>query len=101
MVSKGLDRFVLWPHYFDASLSHSEGRRVPAALAVRGPDSRWVEVAAKRAGLSPELEEGAHHPSVPYEKVGRVLIAKNGPKQAAILAVAQQMHASQERRGDS
>ena len=27
MVSKGADRFALWPRYFDRSLSRSQGRR--------------------------------------------------------------------------
>ena len=98
MVSKGADRFVLWPHYFDVGRSHKDGRRVPAALAVKAPDARWIEVAAKRAGFSAEVEEAAHHPSVPYEKVGRVLVAKKGPKQAMIRAVAEKMRESQETR---
>lgn len=97
MVSKGGDRFVLWPHYFDESRSHRDGRRVPAALAVKSPDVRWVEVAAKRAGLAPDVEEDARHPSVPYEKSGRVLIAKKGGKQASIRAVAEKMRESAER----
>jgi signal recognition particle subunit SEC65 len=98
MVSKGSERFVLWPHYFDARLSHAGGRRVAAAVAVPGPDVRWVEVAAKRAGLSCEVEEDARHPRVPYERSGRVLVAKKGPKQAMLKAVAAEMRASADKR---
>ena len=95
MVSKGLDRFVLWPHYFDAQLTREQGRRVPEAMAVRGPDAPWVETAAKRLNLDPELEDGACHPSVPYEKVGRVLVARKGSKQAVLASVGRKMHEMQ------
>ena len=99
MVSKGLDRFVLWPRYFDARLSHAEGRRVPESLAVKAPDARWVETAAKRLHLDPQVEEDARHPSVPYEKSGRVLVARKGSKAKIVQQVAAKMRESQETRG--
>lgn len=95
MVSKGLDRFVLWPHYFDESVSRRDGRRVPDAVAVKAPDAPWVENAAKKLGLEPELEEKAVHPSIPYEKSGRVLVARKGSKEKVIRQVAERMHESQ------
>lgn len=98
MVSKGSTQFVLWPHYFDRSLSRAEGRRVSAALAVREPDAKWVEVAARKAGLDASLDEKAHHPSLPYDRPGRVLVAKAGPKEASIGKVAKNMRESQDAR---
>jgi signal recognition particle subunit SRP19 len=98
MVSKGLDRFVLWPHYFDADRSAADGRRVPASLAVKAPDVRWLEAAARRAGLDPQVEEKARHPSVPQAKAGRVLVAKKGHKSAVLRQVAQKLRDSQESR---
>lgn len=98
MVSKGLDRFVLWPHYFDARLSRKAGRRVKAELAVKAPDAKWVEVAAKRAGLEPEVEETARHPSVPYERSGRVVVARKGTKEQVVEQVAAKMRESQDAR---
>jgi len=98
MVSKGSGRIVLYPRYFDASLSREQGRRVPAALAVRSPDSQWIEAAARKAGLSPELEETARDPSVPYERSGRVTVPKSGSKEAVLKVVAQGMRASQDQR---
>lgn len=95
MVSKGLERFVLWPHYFDAGLTRKGGRRVPDAVAVKDPDAPWIEVAAKRLHLEPEVEEKAAHPSVPYERVGRVLVARQGSKQAVLKLVAAKMHEMQ------
>jgi len=95
MVSKGLERFVLWPHYFDAELSRASGRRVGEAIAVKRPDAQFVETAAKRLHLDPELEDKAAHPSVPYERSGRVLVSKKGSKEAVIKLVAAKMHEMQ------
>ena len=98
MVSKGADSVVLWPQYFDRRLSRAEGRRVKADLAVREPDAKWVEAAARKAGLEATVEEKAHHPSLPYERPGRVLVKKAGPKEAILGKVAAQMRASQDAR---
>lgn len=98
MVSKGAGTFVLWPAYFDRERSREQGRRVPEALAVKAPDAPWIENAARKLGLEPTLEEKAVHPSLPYEKVGRVLVAKKGSKQAVLRQVAERMRASQDAR---
>jgi signal recognition particle subunit SRP19 len=98
MVSKGAGTFVLWPVYMDRERSRAEGRRVSAALAVKAPDAQWVENAARKLGLDPVLEEKAVHPSLPYEKVGRVLVAKKGTKEQVLRQVAERMRASQDTR---
>lgn len=98
MVSKGLDKFVLWPAYFDRERSRAEGRRVSAALAVNEPDAKWVEAAARKVGLDVTVEEKAHHPSLPYDRPGRVLVKKSGPKETILGKVAKQMRASQDAR---
>lgn len=101
MVSKGADRFALWPCYFDRALSRSQGRRVPESLAVRGPDSAWVEAAARKLGLDPQREEKARHPGAPHEPSGRVLVAKKGGKEATLRLVAQRMRDGQDRAGQA
>lgn len=98
MVKKGDDAVVLWPYYFDATLSRAEGRRVPAALAVRGPDVAWIEVAAKRANVAGDVDPDARAPRIPYEKSGRFLAEKKWPKQKILKAVATEMRESQDRR---
>ncbi|HEX2065349.1 MAG TPA: signal recognition particle subunit SRP19/SEC65 family protein [Candidatus Thermoplasmatota archaeon] len=97
MVSKGADRFALWPRYFDRSLSRSQGRRVPESLAIKGPDSAWIEAAARKLGLDALREEKARHPGAPFEPTGRVLVAKKGSKEATLRLVAQRMRDGQER----
>jgi signal recognition particle subunit SRP19 len=96
MVSKGSDAVVLWPQYFDRRLSRAEGRRVSAALAVKEPDAKWIEAAAKKAGLDATLEEKANHPSLPYDRPGRVLVKKAGPKESLIGQVAKVMRETQD-----
>lgn len=98
MVSKGADSFVLWPHYFDRRLSRAEGRRVSVALAVKEPDAKWVEAAARKVGLDATVEEKAKHPSLPYERPGRILVKKDGPKEAILGRVAKQMREAQDSR---
>jgi signal recognition particle subunit SRP19 len=95
VVSKGADRFVLWPCYFDASLTRAQGRRVSDAIAVKRPDAAWIETAAKRLHLDPELQDKVAHPSIPYEKAGRVLVARKGKKEAVIRMVGEKMHEMQ------
>jgi signal recognition particle subunit SRP19 len=98
MVSKGLDKFVLWPAYFDRERSRADGRRVPEAIAVRQPDAPWIENAARKLGLDPTVEEKAVHPSIPYEKTGRVLVAKQGSKEQVLKMVGERMRKAQDER---
>lgn len=101
MVSKGLDKFVLWPAYFDRERSRADGRRVPDSFAVRAPDAPWIETAARKLGLDPQVEEKAVHPSIPYEKSGRVLVAKKGSKEQVLKMVGERMRKSQDERDAS
>lgn len=98
MVSKGLAKFALWPSYFDRERSRAAGRRVPESLAVSKPDAPWIENAARKLGLEPQLEEKAVHPSIPYDKVGRVLVDKKGSKEQVVKLVAKRMRESQDAR---
>ncbi len=96
MVSKGSDQVVLWPRYFDASLSRKAGRRVPSKHAVKDPDVKWMYSAARKAGFTATIEDDVKDPAVPYRAVGRVLVAKDGSKDAVVQAVAQAMAAGRD-----
>ena len=91
MVKSGDKAVVLWPRYFNAKLSRAQGRRVPRSVAVKDPDAKWIEAAAKKAGFRATLEEDATDPRLPFKPVGRVLVEKDGSKEAVIQAVAKQM----------
>ncbi len=92
MVKRGDDVVVLWPRYFDQRRSRAEGRRVPSNLAVKEPDAKWLESAAKKAGFRVDLEEDARDPFRPWQPSGRIVIQKTQSKEETIKAVAQAMH---------
>lgn len=91
MVSRGSDRFVVWPRYFDARCSRAEGRRVPKELAVPDPKFDAVREAAKKAGLDAQAEEEARHPAVPFRTSGRLLVKKRGSKDASLRAIGERL----------
>ena len=80
MVSKDEDKYVVWPIYFDKSLSRLNGRKVSKKYAVDKPTSEDIAKAAKSLGLNPILEKDAAHPSRYWRKEGRILIDKKDSK---------------------
>lgn len=90
--------FVLYPLYFDARATRAAGRRVPGAVAVRGPTAKAVFDAAKAAGLAPVLEDEHHHPARAFERAGRVLVPASSAasKGEAIARVAEKLGAAHE-----
>lgn len=90
MVSKRDARYVVYPCYLDAGTPRPL-RRVPKALAVRGPSAEEVAKAALALRLSPVLEKGRAHPSRPWAKEGRVLLEMRGEKGALLRQIAQRI----------
>jgi len=78
MVSRDDEQLVLWPLYFDKSLSRKQGRRVSKKQAVEKPTVDAIAKAASSLKLHPTVEKTAVHPSQPFKATGRVLVdAKN------------------------
>lgn len=67
------DGYIIWPAYFDRSLSRSMGRRVPINLAIRSPTVERLADAARRLGLKIEIEAGAY-PRNWYRRTGRLVV---------------------------
>jgi signal recognition particle subunit SRP19 len=63
----------LYPVYFDASRTLSQGRRVPASLAVRNPLAREIANACSRLRLPTLLEPEKTHPK-DWANPGRVKV---------------------------
>ncbi len=82
---------ILWPVYFEASKSRSEGRKVPAHLAVKKVTAEAVLKAAKAAGYEAELDPNAKHPACWFESSGRVLVRTNEKKTVVLRKVALQL----------
>jgi signal recognition particle subunit SRP19 len=80
MVSRGEDKYVVYPIYFDKSVSRLSGRRVPIKNAVDKPSLEDISKAAKSLGLNPVLEKEISYPSRNWKKEGRVLIDKKDSK---------------------
>lgn len=81
---------VLWPAYFDAALSRSEGRRVPLEQAVEEPSVDELARAVQQVGYDAVIERDKAYPREGYEARGRVLVenADDAGKSDLIGAVA-------------
>ena len=91
MVSKGEDKYVIWPLYFDQSLSKLQGRKVAKKHAVEKPTLEDISKAAKSLGLHPILEKTAAHPSKHWKDEGRVLIDKKDSKSKLLVQIAHRL----------
>jgi len=84
--------FIIWPTYFDRTLSRSEGRRVPLPLSSRLPTVEKLSKAAQRLGWYVKVEVAAH-PKTHWKKTGRLIVRPDKPlnKQSVIKALAQEL----------
>jgi len=82
----------LYPCYFDAELTKSEGRRVAKSQAVSSPNMAMVSRAAKICGITIISEErDSHHPAQWYKTGGRVRVEYTGSKEDLLKMVAAKM----------
>ncbi|MEB3764922.1 MAG: signal recognition particle subunit SRP19/SEC65 family protein [Desulfurococcales archaeon] len=75
---------IVYPSYFDASLTRRLGRRVSKELAVKDPRPEDIVRAAKRLGLDAYVEEG-RYPRVWWRYSTRVVVSKGGYSKREIL----------------
>lgn len=95
------DKLVVWPIYFDASRSRSEGRMVSIQDAVSEPSLDMLITAAIKSGLQPEIEREKRHPKLWHLEgaAGRIMIARTGPKSAALKRIASAMKTMYKKKG--
>lgn len=81
--------YVIWPIYFDASVSRSLCRRVPLELSVKNPRAEQIAEAARRLGWAAAIEPGSH-PALWWKKTGKVIVDPGKPmrKSEVIRALA-------------
>lgn len=91
MVSRGEDKYVIYPIYFDKSVSRLNGRKVAKKYAIEKPKAEDISKAAKSLGLSPILENEVAHPSRYWKKEGRVLVDKKDSKSKLLVQIANRM----------
>ncbi len=85
------DKLVVWPLYFDAARSRSEGRMIPLHDAVREPTIDDVITAALKSGLKPEIEREKRHPKTWADVSGRILVQKSNPKSEILKRISKNM----------
>ena len=91
MVSRDDKKYVIYPLYFDRSVSRLHGRKVSQKHAVEKPSLENIAKAAKSLGLNPILEKNATHSSTPWKQEGRILVEKKGPKSKLLLQLSNRL----------
>ena len=88
LVTKKDNRLVLWPEYFDKSLTKGSGRRVPTKLAIHQPSVEEIAKAAKKLKLNPKIESNKAYPGRWWRRSGRVLVQPRLEKTKIIRRIA-------------
>jgi signal recognition particle subunit SRP19 len=91
MVSRDDKKHVIYPLYFDRSVSRLNGRKVSQKHAVEKPSLENIAKAAKSLGLNPILEKNAIHSSTPWKREGRLLVDMKGPKSKLLLQLSNRL----------
>ena len=91
MVSRGEDKYVVWPVYFDKSVSRLSGRKIAKKHAVEKPSIEDIAKAAKSLGLNPILEKNYAYPSKHWKKEGRILVDKKASKSKILVQIANRL----------
>ena len=91
MVSRDDNTYVIYPIYFDRSISRLNGRKVSQKHAVEKPLLENLAKAAKSLGLNPIIEKNAAYASTPWKRDGRIRIAKKGSKSKLLLQIANRL----------
>lgn len=88
MVSREDNKFVIYPIYFDKTISKSSGRKICLKNAVEKPNIEDIAKAAKSLGLNPILEKEPAHPLHPWKKEGRILVDKKYSKNRILISIS-------------
>lgn len=91
MVSRNEQKYIVYPLYFDSSLTRLNGRKLGKKSAVVKPTAEAIAKAAGSLGLHPHLEKDRAHPSTPWRKEGRVIVDKKGPKTILLKQIANRL----------
>ena len=91
MVSKEENKYVIWPIYFDTSVSRHKGRKIAKKYAIEKPSIVNITKAAKSLKLNPILEDNCAYPSRHWKKEGRVLVDKKDLKSKLLVKIANKL----------
>lgn len=88
---KRKDFFIIWPQYFDKSISRSKGRKLPFKDAVDTPSIESLIKAATLLRLSFEVDKEARYPASWWQTSGRLLVKKVDTKYSLLRKMAMAM----------
>ena len=91
MVSRGEDKYAVYPIYFDKTVSRISGRKISKKHAVDKPSIEDISKAAKSLGLNPILEKEVAYPSRNWKKEGRILVDKKDSKSKILIQIANRL----------
>jgi signal recognition particle subunit SRP19 len=91
MVSKEEDKYVVYPIYFDKTISRMSGRKLNKKNSVDKPSIDNITKAAKSLGLNPVFEKNISYPSRHWKKDGRILIDKKDTKIKLLKQIANRL----------
>jgi signal recognition particle subunit SRP19 len=76
---------IMWPQYFEAKKTRSEGRRLPQNLAVDKITIKEIVNAANKLGYEIQVEPHLKYPREWWETSGRILVNTKGKKKSKVL----------------
>ena len=88
---KKRDGYIIWPEYFDKSLTRKYGRRVPKNYAVEQPTVEKIVNALMSLNLEYSVETNAAYPRRWWIQSGRVIVKANIKKQILIKWLAKKL----------
>ena len=88
---KKRDGYIVWPEYFDKSLTRKYGRRVPKNYAIEQPTVEKIESALKALNLEYSVETHVAYPRRWWVQSGRVIVKTNTKKQILIRRLAKKL----------
>lgn len=82
---------ILYPCYFNGTLTRAEGRRIPKTPALKSPKIQDIERAARSIGISNVVIEPNSHPAHWSNREGRLRISWKGSKESLIKKIAKNL----------
>ncbi len=85
------EKAIIWPSYFDSAKTRNQGRRVSKNLSVPSPKIEEIAEAAARLGLEHETVPEKGYPKTAWNRMGMLLVEKQGSKEQVINKIAKEM----------
>ena len=85
------DEIIIWPVYFDSTITRAQGRKIPKKIATPSPNIITIEKALKNLGYSYKFKQEAIYPHFPWKKIGMIYVKKTKQKNRILKEVAYEL----------